>query len=559
MARPSARTALTRSWLVLNLVLTSLSLAVLLTAFWSRYLVPSYYHHFPLTASSPSVITPPIMTTHLSLMTWNVRYDGRAQNHNETWPIDTPFHSNHTYPPTYSHGEYPWALRRISLVSTILLHSPAILTLQEVLPTQLHDLRHLLSPSYHAIGVGRNDASGTRGEAVPVFYRADLFDLVPASQGGVGSEGYEHFWLSPSPHIPGSVGWDASQTRICTHLALRLRQATAAPGDDEQQQIIHLFSTHFDDGGVLARAQSAHLIRQRANEAHRSTLRSQAHEPLVLLMGDFNSPREEQAWRSIVAGKYGVPASEADPNSWGLINPSSLPFLDAALSVPTRFPNPLSPYTAPKSPGIVDNLLYRVANRAIPAASPSPARESTDHDGLPFARLPHIVGPRATFTDFTRSTGRREVIDEIDYIFLLNSPAVRDTTHPSIRFPSKPGRFPSPSASELQTEPDAEATLLSLPSSDGNTDGGRGEAGETPFHAHRASTAPVPARAPAEEQEQKHPQERVHPRSWSPLSPPPPSRKWHIAAYGVLPSWSEGEGGVRMSDHRPVLVRIVKA
>ncbi|KAK0518477.1 hypothetical protein OC842_007782 [Tilletia horrida] len=233
------------------------------------------------------------------------------------------------------------------------------------------------------------------------------------------------------------------------------------------------------------------------------------------------------------SGSGPKPAFEADPNAWGLIKPSNLPFLDAALSVPTRFLNPLSPYTAPKSPGIVDTLLYRVANRANPLESPSSAKESTNHDDLPFARLPHIVGPRATLTDFTRSTGRREVIDEIDYIFLLSSPAVRDTTHPSIRFPSKPGRFPSPSASELQTEPDAEATLLFLPFSDGNNDDGRGEAGETPFHAHRASTAPVPASARAEEQEQEQPQERAHLRSWSPLSPSRSQSQSHSEASGT--------------------------
>ncbi|KAK0549031.1 hypothetical protein OC846_004254 [Tilletia horrida] len=245
-------------------------------------------------ASSPSSAS---MLKHLTLMTWNVRYDGKAQYQNRTWPVQTspeqlPFsRPNKTYPQNETFGEYPWALRRIPLVSTILLHHPSILTLQEVLPNQLQELKALLAPTYSAIGAGRNDASGTRGEAVPVFYRSDLFELVPSDQGGVGPTGFEHFWLSPTPDQAGSVGWDASQTRMCTHLALR------AFGSG---QIIHLFSTHFDDQGQLARAESAKLIRRRANDALASTLHHQAgsgEDPLVILMGDFNSPREELAWR----------------------------------------------------------------------------------------------------------------------------------------------------------------------------------------------------------------------------------------------------------------------
>ncbi|CAD6889195.1 unnamed protein product [Tilletia laevis] len=482
---------------------------------------------------------------HLRLMTWNIRYDGKAQNHNKTWPIHTPpadlnfSQPNHTYPQLRSYGEYPWALRRISLVSTILLHHPAILTLQEVLPNQLDDLRQLLYPSYNAIGVGRDDASGLKGEAVPVFYRSDLFQLVPAGEGGVGPEGFEHFWLSPTPDQPGSVGWDASQTRMCTHLALRAIDST---------QTIHLFSTHFDDQGVVARAQSALLLRGKANEAYQDTVnfqkgRQDIEQPLVILMGDFNSPRAEQAWRSLVAGKYDIPASETTSQSSSGKSDLKMAFLDSALSLPTLFQNPLQPTSpADGEKGTWSSLLSRTFPRvAASVSSPSSVATTLNRalftSRFPFSIMPNIVGPLATFTDWGKTTGRREIDDEIDFIFILDSPVVADTTPSYIRFPSSPGQALLSGDGNQRTE-DADLTTNIV------------------LQEERSSTTDEESA-------------RAHPRAWStPMdsssstsqmrSSDSGRNKWHIAAYGVLSSWSDGEGGIRMSDHRPVLARLVR-
>ncbi|KAL9934035.1 hypothetical protein V8E36_007117 [Tilletia maclaganii] len=460
---------------------------------------------------------------HLRLMTWNVRFDGKAQNQNKTWPIDTPPSKlnislpNQTYPQSYTYGEYPWAYRRISLVSTILLQHPTILTMQEVLPNQLDELKQMLSPSYMGIGFGRDDGSGTKGEAAPVFFRTDLLELVPESEGGVGAEGFEHFWLSPTPEVAGSVGWDASQTRICTHLALRFRGANGSSGES---QIIHLFSTHFDDGGVVARAESAKLIRARANQAYQKTLAfsNGQNEPLVVLMGDFNSPRVERAWRSIVAGNYGVPAAEAVCANSSDTSASSLPFLDTALSVPTRFRNPLSEpadyQQRQQSRGIRSVQSNLIQGRA------TKDKRQTAGSGLPFALLPNIVEPIATFTAWQRATGRSEKTDTIDFIYVLRSPAVEDSTPSSIQYPAEPESSSSPSARSISA-----ADPLRRRSTEG-----------APQHTARTSddSATTVKVRQAEES------------------------KWHIAAYGVLPSWSEGEGGVRMSDHRPVLARLIR-
>ncbi|KAE8230331.1 hypothetical protein CF326_g4671 [Tilletia indica] len=530
-------------WFIFNLALTLTSLLVLFTSLQSS---PSFFKSSLLFSSStptqPSLYIQTNTMNHLRLMTWNIRYDGKAQNHHQTWPIDTPpsqlnfSQPNNTYPQPRSYGEYPWALRRISLVSTVLLHHPAILTLQEVLPNQLEDLRQMLHPSYKAIGVGRDDASGLKGEAVPVFYRSDLFQLVPAQEGGVGSAGFQHFWLSLTPEIPGSIGWDASQTRMCTHLALRKIGST---------QIIHLFSTHFDDQGIIARAQSAILLRAKANEAYRNTVnvqkgRQDAEEPLVMLMGDFNSPREEQAWRSLVAGKYDIPASEATSHSHFSKSSTPLPFLDSALSVPTLFKNRLQPSASKdESKSTWTSFLQRTLPRAnVQAAVEERASSSSKY---PFSIMPDLVGTLATFTDWGRKTGRREIDDEIDFIFLLDSPAVEDTTPSYISFPSQRGRLPS-----LTSKDDDEQTDVSLPQ----------------VRQVVAQSGAESSKSPEQDQEPRIEGEddstRAHPRAWSKPSTGGDTGKWHIAAYGVLSSWSDGEGGVRMSDHRPVLTRLVR-
>lgn len=80
-----------------------------------------------------------------------------------------------------------------------------------MLHSQLLDLAYLLGEDYDWVGVGRDDGKQA-GEAVPVFYKRDKFSLASEQDGGVGTGGVEHFWLSETPSVVASVGWDAVST-----------------------------------------------------------------------------------------------------------------------------------------------------------------------------------------------------------------------------------------------------------------------------------------------------------------------------------------------------------
>lgn len=202
--------------------------------------------------------------------------------------------SEKKYPPSQDWSEQLWSLRRHLIADTALFNSWDIFAFQEVLHGQLLDLSSLLGSEYSHVGVGRNDGQ-TKGEAVPVFYKSSKFELVSEKDGGVGKEGVVHFWLSPTPDKVASVGWDADQTRMCTHLALKLKR-------DETEQVIHIFSTHYDHKGMVAREKSSELIVRKAQEVVDNGKklvqdRKKQVEPLVVLIGDLNSPRNEMGWQ----------------------------------------------------------------------------------------------------------------------------------------------------------------------------------------------------------------------------------------------------------------------
>lgn len=157
-----------------------------------------------LQSQQPSVLPCPLPS-----FTFHRRYDNPLARRTPSIPSpdsDTTF-------PTRTYGEVSWSTRRHFIADTILLHNPDVFIFQEVLHNQLQDLVYLLGDDYAYVGVGRNDGD-QKGEAVPVFWRRDRLRLRSERQGGVGEEGWTHFWLSETPDVVGSVGWDAvSQTR----------------------------------------------------------------------------------------------------------------------------------------------------------------------------------------------------------------------------------------------------------------------------------------------------------------------------------------------------------
>ncbi len=156
-----------------------------------------------------------------------------------------------------------WVDRRDSVVGTIKREDPDVVGFQEALKSQLATLTAALD-GYRGIGKPRD--VGATAEYVPLFFRAHRFEL----------EEYGDFWLSPTPEVEYSRGWDTDVPRHCTWARLRDRNTGA---------LFAVFNTHLDVRGSLARLEAAKLIGARIAVA--------PHLPSVVL-GDFNASEDSE-------------------------------------------------------------------------------------------------------------------------------------------------------------------------------------------------------------------------------------------------------------------------
>ena len=168
------------------------------------------------------------------------------------------------------HTKHDWKLRRDSLAHFIQAQEISVCGMQEVLYEQLKNLCKLL-PEYDYVGVGRDDGK-KKGEYSPIFYRKKEWKALKSGT----------FWLSPTPDVIGSKGWDAALPRIATWALLEHRQSG--------RQIMAI-NTHFDHVGQQARVESGKLILQKSRELA-------GNVPLVLT-GDFNVGEESDVYQSI--------------------------------------------------------------------------------------------------------------------------------------------------------------------------------------------------------------------------------------------------------------------
>ena len=191
-------------------------------------------------AVPPAPTPDPAAPGELRVMTFNIRY-GTALD-----------------------GENAWEKRRELLGETIRALRPDVLGTQECLAGQAEFLRTAL-PGYGCVGVGRDDGK-LAGEMCAIFYREDRFRLL--------AEG--HFWLSETPEVVGSRGWDAALPRLVSWVRLRAR--------DDTMRTLVCFDTHFDHVGEAARLASAQLLRERAQAV--------AGGAPAIVLGDFNAPAD---------------------------------------------------------------------------------------------------------------------------------------------------------------------------------------------------------------------------------------------------------------------------
>ena len=138
---------------------------------------------------------------------------------------------------------------------------------QEVLHHQLADLTASLS-NYDYIGVGRDNGK-EEGEYAPIFYKKDRIECL--------EKGW--FWLSETPDVPGSRGWDAACNRICTWGKFE---------DKANKCKFWFFNLHLDHEGKVARTEGAKLVLSKIQEL--------CGESPFILTGDFNSDQRDEAY-----------------------------------------------------------------------------------------------------------------------------------------------------------------------------------------------------------------------------------------------------------------------
>ncbi|MCB1182527.1 endonuclease/exonuclease/phosphatase family protein [bacterium] len=191
-------------------------------------------------AGVPAQAVPAPPTRDTTVLSFNIRY-GRADDGPDSWPH-----------------------RRELVCETIRAHAPAVFGVQECLVEQAAVLREAF-PAYTFTGYGRDDGAEA-GEMCALFVDRARYDVLDA---GV-------FWLSETPAVVGSRGWDAALHRIATWVQLRDR--VAAP------ETLFVFNAHFDHVGEEARRHSAALLRERVGAI--------AGPHAAIVLGDFNAPAD---------------------------------------------------------------------------------------------------------------------------------------------------------------------------------------------------------------------------------------------------------------------------
>lgn len=215
-------------------IASAATLLLLLLTAGCRASAPARQLPAPAAAAAPA----------LRLMTFNLRYD------------------------TPSDGVNAWPNRRDWVAALIRFHAPDAVGVQEALAHMLADLDARLQ-GFARVGVGRADGRAG-GEFSAILYRTDRLALLDSGT----------FWLSATPEVPGSKGWDAAIERVATWARFRDKRTGC--------RHVHL-NTHFDHVGERAREESARLIRRRLAEL--------AGGDPVVVTGDLNADPASAPYR----------------------------------------------------------------------------------------------------------------------------------------------------------------------------------------------------------------------------------------------------------------------
>lgn len=201
--------------------------------------------------AAATAATPPRPAGALRVMSFNVR-----------WPAPDD-------------GLNTWPQRQPVFLATIRAADPDVIGTQELFQRQGDAVvRHL--PHWRWFGPDR--FGGHANEHMGILYRTDRLALV---RHGV-------FWLSPTPAVPGSLGWGATLPRMVQWAVLQRRK-----GDRTRFLMIDTHLANRDVEDETARVESARLIAAR--------LPALAGRLPVVLTADLNATSGSAAYATLTA------------------------------------------------------------------------------------------------------------------------------------------------------------------------------------------------------------------------------------------------------------------
>lgn len=138
-----------------------------------------------------------------------------------------------------------WRARRDLCIEVIRKQDPDLVCLQEVVREQMTDLERAF-PDFGSFGFEGPEMDarpeGYQGIAKnPILFSRNRYDLVSA--GG--------FWLSETPHLPGSLSWESARARHVNWVRLR---------DRGSQRQFRVLNTHLDHVSQRAREEQLKMI-----------------------------------------------------------------------------------------------------------------------------------------------------------------------------------------------------------------------------------------------------------------------------------------------------------
>ncbi len=151
---------------------------------------------------------------------------------------------------------HSWERRKAACARVIASTEPDVLGLQEAMLEQVEAIAAAL-PEHRWYGL--RQAPGEHPRNAVLVHRA----LEVVDRGG--------YWLSPTPHVPGSFGWDAAYPRHANWIVLQ----------DALGSQWRVINTHLDHKGERARANAVRLLAEDGA--------AWPAETPQLLMGDFNT------------------------------------------------------------------------------------------------------------------------------------------------------------------------------------------------------------------------------------------------------------------------------